>query len=284
MTSNSPDKARSPSCSRDPKIFYFVFTEGCKTEILYFNELSKSEIIKESIEIKVMDRCTANIGDSNQYHIVKNVTSFIENASRIPKKSRKAIKKLLDKIVDSTFCLNDMMELQLQLQEIKKKGILDDCESIPNQIDAILTMSDYDNNYDKICVIIDRDSGSFSKDKYDEVISIASKQKYLLGISNPCFEFFLVLHISDCQDVDENDLLQNAKITSRKRFTEDLLSKEMIKHERQYNKNKYDCEFLINNIRVGIENSKSFESGIQELKDKAGTSVFLIIENILKSD
>ena len=56
----------------------------------------------------------------------------------------------------------------------------------------------YDENVDKICFIFDCDRDSFvahsGKNQYEDVLNICRKRKFGFYLTNPCFEFWYLLH------------------------------------------------------------------------------------------
>ena len=56
----------------------------------------------------------------------------------------------------------------------------------------------YDENIDKICLVIDRDKDSFistpNNRQYEYVVKTCKKKGFGLYVTNPCFEFWLLLH------------------------------------------------------------------------------------------
>ena len=86
----------------------------------------------------------------------------------------------------------------LKLYEAARKAI-DKCDNY------------FPNSGDRFCLIVDRDKNSFIERQYDELLSYVQAGKVSLFVSNPCFEFWLLLHFGDCKDYDQQKLLDNKK-------------------------------------------------------------------------
>lgn len=76
---------------------------------------------------------------------------------------------------------------------------------LPNIFDDITFAS----GIDKIVLVVDRDASSFSTEQYDYVLNKCQKEGYEFLVSNPCFEFYLALHLSDCKHLDIDKLSEN---------------------------------------------------------------------------
>ena len=118
---------------------------------------------------------------------------------------------------------------------------------------------------DKLCIIVDRDKQSFSDSQYDVLLDAEKNGEIKFCVSNPCFEFWFLLHFSDCMEYDKNLLISNEKIDSRT-YVEKCL---MEKLGGSYNKNRLKFQDNYKNkIKVAIENSKKFSLITKELKMK----------------
>ena len=84
-------------------------------------------------------------------------------------------------------------------------------------------------------------------------------------------------------DFSKDDILENKK-EQDKTLMERTLDK-LMKEERgtSFKKQSYDVKYFIENIDKGIENSKSYQFENDKLINEVGTSVFTILDEILKS-
>lgn len=73
----------------------------------------------------------------------------------------------------------------------------------------------YDENIDKICLVIDRDKDSFistpNNRQYEYVVKTCKKKGFGLYVTNPCFEFWLLLHFDEVFCLDRDKLLEIPK-------------------------------------------------------------------------
>lgn len=106
----------------------------------------------------------------------------------------------------------------------------------------------YAEGFDQICLIVDRDKDSFSalpgNDQYGYVVDKCKEKGFQLCITNPCFEFWLLLHFDEVFELDTDKLLENPKITVKRRYAE----QELHRIYPRYKKSSYQAEELVKNI------------------------------------
>ena len=133
----------------------------------------------------------------------------------------------------------------------------------------------YSEDIDKMCLIVDRDKKSFKEEQYNYVKEECKRKNFKFYVTNPCFEFWLLLHFDEVHSINREKLLENKRASSKVRYVESELKKYF-----PYNKNKYNAELLIEKIDLAIENEKRFCEDIEELKDKLGSNIGLLIKEL----
>jgi hypothetical protein len=132
---------------------------------------------------------------------------------------------------------------------------------------------------DELWMIIDRDSWSNIP-----VISELCKAEgnFYLALSNPCFEFWILLHIKDLNDFTQeelNDILTNAKVSSKKTYLKRLLGTLI---EDGYNESNPKPNRFIPYIDVAIERAKSIDNPAEDFPTALGSHVYKLVEKIIK--
>ena len=268
---------------REPKRQYIFFSEGVETEKIYFETLSRSDRIKDNINITFLSRWKENVGRSNQLGVVKDVIEYIRNISATNQEVIEKLKDLFSKLIEDVSLFN-LTKLTKELDSLANTypSILSKYDNIKAQLFSIITLTQFDANYDKIIIILDRDFHSFSEEQFEEVLRHCDNNQIVLGLTNPCFELFLLLHLDDLSSFNEDDIKQNQK-NGNKTFVEELLKLNLSRHYgMKYSKNNYDANFFIKKIDIAINNSKSFKSDNLDLKEHIGSSVFRILEEIIE--
>lgn len=140
----------------------------------------------------------------------------------------------------------------------------------------------YEEGFDQICLIVDRDKDSFvstpENDQYKYVLDKCREMGFQFCVTNPCFEFWLLLHFDEVFDLDEEKLLENPRVTAKRRYAED----ELRKIYSRYSKSSYHAEALVKDIDKAIENEKKFCEDIEKLECSVGSNIGKLIENMRK--
>lgn len=267
-----------------PKLFFVV--EGAETERIYVQEFKNAFETKILGDIICLDRIDKH--RSNQLYIVTLIDTYFKSLNTLDNEKIQKISLLRDEILVEETVSDDF--LNDKLNEIK--GLVDskvyqdlfgevnlESGSDPLQVlNAFVELQNFSKGFDQILILIDRDGQSFKSSQYDEVVAISEKQGYKLGITNPYFEFFLFLHLSEIKKPDKKKLRKNSK------HAVDILKEELKKHSKAFrSKSDYDANFIVSkfdNLEKNIKDSK-IATDPRILKDKMGTSVYEIIKPYL---
>ena len=287
---------------------YFLVYEGAGTEQIYFEAVNsaREEIgINPLIELISIQRSYSEEGWSNPKKILDRLIKDIEESKTRYISYETLLNRIMDflqeqHILDAEKSTKSIWEMLVCIcKDIIKKPLEDAVEDIEKDCDVVLQilkgelkiekdMSEisekienggltYAEGFDKICLIVDRDRNSFlsvpQNDQYSYVLSKCLEKNFGFYVTNPCFEFWLLLHFKEVLNLDFDKLLENPRITSKRRYAEDELKKIYPK----YRKTKYNAEFLVKNIDKAIENEKEFCEDIYGLKDAVGSNIGILI-------
>ncbi|WP_409252824.1 RloB family protein [Bacillus sp. SCS-153A] len=286
--------SRGPSQTEEPnKKFIFLF-EGEKTEKQYFEGLfnSREEFgIQELLDIKTLEREDGS--RSNQKKIVEelhnsiqavielkgNKEQFLLEVEKIFEKlgipNYDGIKARIGHVLSGSNIEENLDELiqDIAIMKIESKEL----EDFINQLSDLRDLLEFEKEYDTVCIILDRDKHSFKEWQYDEVLEICSQNNYTLGITNPCFEFWLLLHLSDCTEHNIESIKENKRINKSRKYVEGLLLEEI----GSYKKNKLKFNIFKPGIRDAIRREKEFCEDVTRLKDEVGSNIGVIISELL---
>ena len=120
---------------------------------------------------------------------------------------------------------------------------------------------------------MDRDRKSFTVNQYEYVLEQCEKRGFGLYLTNPCFEFWLLMHFDDVKELDKERLFENPLVSSKRRYSEEELRKRVP----GYKKSKYDAIGLVRNVDTAIDNEKQFCETLNELENKIGSNLGLLI-------
>lgn len=274
----SPFKKRGLSLKKEFIGKIHIFTEGVKTEQLYFNAL-KSIYYGQYPEIIIYDRISLSASQSHALNIVKRIIQTEQAMAQVDVED----KELLEKIVkdkNENLSTKDSLRISSILDKFGSE-IYSNEENIEEQINAFLNLTSFDKNIDTLLIVLDRDAGSFTENQYDEVMSLCKKHGYTMTVTNPCIELFLLLHFREISSQEKTDLLINKK-RSGKTYAFNLLKTEMKNHGLSYTKSKYNAEDLIKRFNSSKKNSENLETDINSLKTNVGTNLINELSKIIE--
>lgn len=285
--------------------FYLIY-EGVKTEVAYFEGiiLHKNELnINSLIEIIPILRSYDETHFSNPKKILEILIPYLECNPL----DNLTVKQFVDYIIDWLFegeyisgtgiyNRDALKERLVGLFESGDSKIIDTkksaktvsdflaidlgIENSVDEIDAYLRQQNvtYDPEYDQVCLIADRDKQSFKIEQYDEVLATCKEKGFSFYISNPCFEFWLLLHYDEVLSMNKEMLLKNPKEKpkAKKRFLEKQLGLLM----GSYNKEKLDFSKLLDKVQCAIKNEKMFCENIERLKEELGSNIGKLLESM----
>lgn len=304
---------RTPIFSSDATVKkYFLVYEGSDTEVLYFDAVDsmREDIgINPLIELVPIIRSYSEEGWSNPKKILDRVIENLEES----KTKHISYETLLNRFMDYFYETKIITTSRVQARSIWKtmcrfcevnlqKTLSEDvkdienacnliCEELQKEYELEHIISDISNiikeggltyaeGFDKICLIVDRDRESFvstpENDQYAYVVDKCKEKDFGLYVTNPCFEFWLLLHFDKVFEVDKNKLLENPKVTAKRRYTE----QELRRIWPGYTKSSYRAEELVREIDRAIENEKQFCEEVVSLKNSVGSNLGKLIENM----
>ena len=298
--------------SDEAKKRYFLVFEGANTEKIYFEALenARDDIgINPLIELVPIIRSYSEDGWSNPKKILNRIIANLEEEETGRFTYETLLNRIMDYLYDEKIITTSKVQaralwkiLEIGCKKILKKclndnvdNLVEDCnkliEYLNQESDVVNIVDDisdiilstnitYDNRFDKICLIVDRDKESFlaipGNNQYDYVLRICQEKGFGFYVSNPCFEFWLLLHFEEMFDLDTDKLLENPKVTAKRRYTEHELRKLLP----GYSKNNYKTEKLMKQVKDAIRNEQKFCEDINQLKDNLGSAVGLLIREL----
>jgi len=291
---------------------YYLVYEGSDTEVLYFdtvNAMREDIGINPLIELVPIIRSYSEEGWSNPKKILDRIIENLEES----KTNSMSYETLLNRIMDYFYESRVITTSKIQARSIWKtmcricdedlhKTLDSDVEDIEHTCNIILeklgkeyelihVVSDISNiikeggltyaeGFDKICLIVDRDRDSFvstpENNQYDYVVNTCGEKGFGLYITNPCFEFWLLLHFDEVFELDQEKLLENPKVTAKRRYAE----QELRRIWPGYEKSTYKAMEIVKHIDKAIENEKEFCEDVVLLKNKVGSNLGNLIKEM----
>lgn len=165
-------------------------------------------------------------------------------------------------------------------EEEKDKNVFEnELNKIGYNISYRRYLQQYNSKYDEFAILIDRDYQAHSEKNISESLEYCISKGYKCYISNPCFEFWLLLHVSDVLNEysDRLDIIKaNNKVSSHHTFVSRKLS-DKVHHEK--GKINFKTNYLPN-IDLAIERAKQFACEENDLTSNIGSNIWKLFESM----
>lgn len=241
----------------------------------YFNFIEKYRVqlgIDAIVHIEILKRYDTNSDPENVLELLEEYVQFREN-------------KMFEMEIDSLSLKNYSTEFIRTYLESPSSLSPKECNKFQavlqaEQIDLLYLdfLSKYHGEDDAFGIVIDRDCGSHSVEQMNRVVRKCKEKNYLCYITNPCIEFWQLLHVSDvASEYSESleDILSNKLDEKKNSFVSNLLYEKT--GQRKAIQTKTFEKFYLPNIDLAIERAKGFAPSDQ-LLEKIGSNLWELIE------
>lgn len=262
----------------EPLKIYFISVEGNTTEKEYFDGISKYRVrlgINAKVNVEVLRRSGKDTNSAPE-----QVVELLEEYLRLRKEGKgdmlndipPEFRQLYSDEFIQTYlnCPEDIPRKQRNkfCTELKKLGY---------DINYRKYLAKYQQDMDEFCVMLDRDMNTHSEANMSECIRHCKKEGYRCFVANPCFEFWLLLHLSDVKlEYNLDDIKENKKISDAHTF----VSKEVSTKARHGKSGiKFEQNYLTK-VEVAVERAKEFASEEEQLIENIGCNLWKLIEDM----
>lgn len=291
---------------------YILVFEGQNTERIYFEAVERNRQnlkINPLIDIVPLLRSYDEEGWSNPRKILDRVLDHIAEHKTGTISYSTFLQRIMDCLIEEKLVSNDrnartyiwgqMRNACLAKFQVILEADVSDIEATYNLVIEVLKKSckidnviniipeflkeydfTYEVDFDKICFIVDRDRKSFKSDdennQYMYVLNKCKEKGFGFFLSNPCFEFWLLMHFDEVCKLNKEKLLDNVQVTRECKYAEYELKKLLP----GYTKSSYDADLLINYIDKAMLNEKLYCEDIDNIEHELGSRVGLLIEEL----
>lgn len=258
----------------------YLAVEGVNTEPQYFEHLNRHMMQNENtvFRIEVLERMNSD-GHSAPEHVIELLNEYME-------------------LRDGEVIPKDWMS---QLEERYSKEViirlLRTPDDVPNEIKTAIStelladgidlryrryLKGIDKNDDDIiAAVVDRDGGGKgrrTRESLEVCVAKCEQKGYELYLTNPCFEFWLLLHLCDVKtEYAERlaELKENAKVSNK----HTVVSREVsirAKHSKDISKKVFEKEYL-HRILQAVGHSRKFATELPDILDNLGTNLPVLL-------
>lgn len=267
-----------------PKKVFFVSIEGNITEKQYLQGISKyrDELgIDALVNVQVLER-----RDSDTNSAPSQVIDLLEEYLELRKLDEDSIIReipisLITKYGETT--IKQFIEDASKIDESTRSSINTELTNIGYDLEYRKYLKKVGGDSDEFCILIDRDIQSHPETNMTDCISHCKAKGYACYVTNPCFEFWLLLHFSNVIEEYADKLgtiKDNKKVSNAHTYVSNELSKKA-----HHGKKIHDFETTyLPRIDDAIANAKAFPSGVDDLVDNIGCNIWKLIEKMREFD
>lgn len=254
----------------EPKRMVFLSVEGDQTERTYFQNLN-DYLDTQLIQIEVL-RHRRGDGYSDPKYVIELLEEYIDvrQGDLIPKELPKAFTEKYSKDFIQEYIAGDS-----RLTKKERKQFSEDLIKIGIDIKYRQYLQAFRKDEDYFAIVLDRDRGSHSKQLMQECLDKCNQEGYGCFVTNPCFEFWLLLHLCDVKSEfspEELEELYSNQTNSNRHTKVNCEVSKRAHHAKTITSDKFR-KLYYPGIPQAIKNAESFSGSFPELFDHLGTNL-----------
>lgn len=255
-------------------VLVYISSEGRKTETSYFKKVSKA-IAGSGIVIKPIekgDKCGLNdvmnelMKKEAQRNRSKTLLPAIEEKAKNDSKFKRCIEKMR---AGYTLSQGDQDYIEKIMPELRIEGDFQAAKE-----------SGYSEG-DYYFAVVDRDKETHSERDLRNCQKICKDHQYHLCLTNPCFEFYLLMHLDDLSSYDKTTLArikENRKVSNNHSFVSYRLS-QLTHHTKTISERAFKENYLGNYLKAKRQLSH-LASDFESLLNEIGSNIPTIFDTV----
>ena len=263
-----------------PEKRVFLSVEGNVTEKEYFDGLSKNRVkigINAKVDVEVLRR-----GKKDTNSAPQQVIELLEEYVRLREQNEDDILQEVSEQFKEQFSMDfikQFLETPDKLPKKQRNLFATELKKIGYDINYRKYLKKYNNERDEFAVLIDRDMQTHSESNMSECIKYCRDNGYKCYIANPCFEFWLLMHLADIE-AEFGDQLDKIKENKKVSEQHTFVSRE-VSNRAHHGKSGIDfARKYLPYMDKAIIQAKKFPDDEYELVDSIGCNLWRLIEEL----
>ncbi len=260
----------------------FLSVEGNETEKEYFDGVSKYRVkigINAKVDVEVLGRGRKDTNSAPQ-----QVIELLEEYIRLREQDEDDFLEEISNQFRETYSvefIKQYLENPENLPRRQRNAFVTELKKIGYDINYRKYLKKYNRELDEFAVLIDRDKHTHSEANMSECINHCKDKGYKCYIANPCFEFWLLMHLANIEkEFGErlDEIKENESVSKRHTF----VSKEVSDRAHHGKSNISFARKYMPYIDKAIEQAKKFPGDENELVDNIGCNLWKLMEELKK--
>lgn len=259
---------------------YFISVEGNRTETEYFKGISDNREylgMSARIDVKVLGRSRKDTNSAPE-QVIELLEEYLSLRALGKENLIEEIPEQFVKEYGTEF-IEKYLEDPQKIPRKKRNAFATELMKIGYNINYRKYLNEYNHKLDEFCILIDRDKGTHPEADMLARINYCREKKYKCYIANPCFEFWLLLHLSDVEKeyADKMEQIRENKIISDHHT---FVSGEVSKKARHGKKGIHFKENYLPFVDTAVQRAKSFASDEEKLVKQIGCNLWQMPEEM----
>ncbi|MDE6761320.1 MAG: RloB family protein [Lachnospiraceae bacterium] len=263
-----------------PEKRVFLSVEGNVTEKEYFDGLSKNRVkigINAKVDVEVLRR-----GKKDTNSAPQQVIELLEEYVRLREQNEDDILQEISEQFREQFSMDfikQFLETPDKLPKKQRNLFATELKKIGYDINYRKYLKKYNNERDEFAVLIDRDMQTHSESNMYECIKYCRDKGYKCYIANPCFEFWLLMHLADIE-AEFGDQLDKIKENKKVSEQHTFLSREVSNRAHHGKSGINFARRYLPYMDKAVIQAKKFPDDEYELVDSIGCNLWRLIEEL----
>uniref|UniRef100_N2A5J9 RloB-like protein n=1 Tax=Eubacterium plexicaudatum ASF492 TaxID=1235802 RepID=N2A5J9_9FIRM len=263
-----------------PEKRVFLSVEGNVTEKEYFDGLSKNRVkigINAKVDVEVLRR-----GKKDTNSAPQQVIELLEEYVRLREQNEDDILQEVSEQFKEQFSMDfikQFLETPDKLPKKQRNLFATELKKIGYDINYRKYLKKYNNERDEFAVLIDRNMQTHSESNMSECIKYCRDNGYKCYIANPCFEFWLLMHLADIE-AEFGDQLDKIKENKKVSEQHTFVSREVSNRAHHGKSGINFARRYLPYMDKAVIQAKKFPDDEYELVDSIGCNLWRLIEEL----
>ncbi len=263
-----------------PEKRVFLSVEGNVTEKEYFDGLSTNRVkigINAKVDVEVLRR-----GKKDTNSAPQQVIELLEEYVRLREQNEDDILQEVSEQFKEQFSMDfikQFLETPDKLPKKQRNLFATELKKIGYDINYRKYLKKYNNERDEFAVLIDRDMQTHSESNMSECIKYCRDNGYKCYIANPCFEFWLLMHLADIE-AEFGDQLDKIKENKKVSEQHTFVSREVSNRAHHGKSGINFARRYLPYMDKAVIQAKKFPDDEYELVDSIGCNLWRLIEEL----
>lgn len=252
----------------------FLSCEGTKTEPSYFKNLNRhlQTAHKGGVFIHILRHPNDGLSSVEAVYSLLDECRVLREEDKLLPDS--ACQKIKESFSDDE--IKQILRGDTSFDGARRKQFMDALLSLGINLDYRKYLGSISSEKDeKFVVVLDRDASSHTEESLNRIFQKCKEHNYICCLTNPCFEFWLLLHLVDVKKISTADekmrLLSNKKVSKLHTYVSKMVS-DIAGHGKRISAPLFDTYYWQGREQA-LKAAQEFATQNEDILNQVGTSL-----------